>query len=233
VGRTFISRDRLRGRFVLRMHETSRNRPRGDIVHDLEGLVRAQGFRPVLVGGLFPLQGELSGLVEGSVVRGLGGLIALFGVIVLIVTRSIGTAVAMTCCLLITPFTLFGLVGLIRMPVDIVSAPAANVALPLGIDEMIHLGHAVRRARARASDVWTAWKEALSRLWQPILYSVVVVASGFALFLLSSFPPTRRLGALVVLGAAVTDVIVLIVLPAVVAWRWRKRPMRRNGGPGL
>jgi uncharacterized protein len=174
----------------------------------------------VLIGGLYPLQGELSKLVEGSVIRGLGGLLACFAVIVLIVSRSVPSALAMTLCLALTPFTLFGFVGLIGMPLDIISAPAANVALPLGIDEMIHLSYNVRRQRGKKG--WAAWQEALVRMWKPILASMLIVTSGFALFLLSSFPPTRRLGVLVCVGAAITDLVVLIVLPAIVTWRARR-----------
>lgn len=69
--------------------ESARTRPREAVIRDLGEIVRSQGFRTVAVGGLYPLQGELSRLVEGSVVRGLGGLLAALGVIVLIVTRSI------------------------------------------------------------------------------------------------------------------------------------------------
>ena len=80
------------------------------------------------------------------------------------------------------------------MPLDIISAPAANVALPMGIDEMIHLGYTARRMRGKARDVWKAWSAALSELWAPILASMLIVTAGFSLFLLSSFPPTQRLG---------------------------------------
>jgi MMPL family len=83
------------------------------------------------------------------------------------------------------------------MPLDIIAAPAANVALPLGIDEMLHLGHRVRHVRRGGHDVWDAWAQALADMWRPILASMLIVASGFALFLLSDFPPTQRLGVLV------------------------------------
>lgn len=219
IGRTFLSEDRRRGRFILRMRETDRSRPRAEVIAEITALVHSHGFRPVLVGGLYPLQGELSRLVEGSVVRGLGGLLAVFFVIVYVVTRSLPTALAMSLCLAITPLTLFGAVGLIGMPLDIISAPAANVALPLGIDEMIHLGYAVRRSRHDGRSRWSAWKDALGELWYPILISMLIVAAGFALFLLSSFPPTRRLGVLVCAGAVITDLVVLVVLPAVATWR--------------
>jgi predicted RND superfamily exporter protein len=151
----------------------------------------------------------MSDLVDGSVVRGLGGLLVCFFVIMLFVSRSLGTALAMVFCLALTPMILFGLVGLVGIPLDIISAPAANVALPLGIDEMIHLGYAVRRNRDGKSN---GWKKALSQLWIPILYSALIVGCGFALLLFSTFPPTRHLGVMVSLGAILTDLAVLVVL---------------------
>ena len=217
IGRTFVNEDRRHARFILRMHEEARSRPREAVVSEIRAIVREHGFKTITVGGLYPLQGELSKLVEGSVIRGLGGLLACFGVIVLIVSRSIRSALAMTLCLALTPLSVFGFVGLIGMPLDIISAPAANVALPLGIDEMIHLSYTVRRLRQRAKNGWEAWQEALARMWKPILASMLIVTSGFALFLLSSFPPTQRLGVLVCVGAAITDLVVLIVLPAIVS----------------
>jgi predicted RND superfamily exporter protein len=223
IGRTFISQDRRRARFILRMVEGARTRPRASVIGEISGIVRAQGFRPIAVAGLYPLQGELSMLVQGSVLRGLGGLLAAFAVIVLVVTRSVRTTLAMIVCLAVTPLALFGMVALSRMPLDIIAAPAANVALPLGIDEMIHLGHRVRHARRQAGDLWAAWKAALADMWQPILASMLIVASGFALFLLSDFPPTRRLGVLVCIGAVTTDLVVLLTLPALATLRRERR----------
>jgi predicted RND superfamily exporter protein len=150
---------------------------------------------------------------------------------VLIVTRSLRTAVAMVLCLAVTPLLLFGPVGLRGMPLDIISAPAANVALPLGVDEMIHLGYRVRRQRKDTAAGWAAWRAALGELWRPIFSSMLIVVSGFSLFLLSSFPPTQRLGLLVCFGAAITDVVVLIVLPAVATWGWRRRRNEVRGRP--
>jgi predicted RND superfamily exporter protein len=52
--------------------------------------------------------------------------------------------------------------------------------------------------------------------------SMLIVASGFALFLLSDFPPTRRLGVLVCIGAVMTDLMVLVALPAVAMYGQRR-----------
>jgi predicted RND superfamily exporter protein len=162
------------------------------------------------------------------VIRGLGGLLAAFATIVFAVTRSVRSALAMTLCLAVTPLALFGIVGLSRMPLEIIAAPAANVALPLGIDEMLHLGHRVRQAGGRARDRWDGWRDARVELWRPIVASMLIVTSGFALFLLSNFPPTRRLGILVCLGAALTDLVVLVVLPAIATFGRRASAAPRS-----
>lgn len=47
----------------------------------------------------------------------------------------------------------------------------------------------------------------------------VIVGFGFALFFLSGFPPTQRLGVLVCVGAVLTDLVVLIAAIALVAYR--------------
>ncbi len=225
IGRTFIDDDRTSGRFILRMHELEREEPREEVVARLVAQARKRGFEVEAMAGLFQLQGALARLVEQGVLRGLGGLVVLFVGITLITSRSLRTSLAMTFCLLLVPFALFGLVGLVGMPLDIIAAPAANVALPMGIDEMIHLGYAIRRARRRggAGDRdWAAWKRALGELWAPILASVLIVASGFALFILSRFPPTQRLGVLVSTGGVLTDAVALLVLPVVATLGWRR-----------
>ena len=224
VGRTFITADRTLGRFILRMHER-RGQSRAAIAGRLAERARAHGFEVPLVGGLFKLQGELSELVKGSVVRGLGGLLASFLLITLLTSRSLRVALAMTACLALVPLALFGLVAIIGMQLDIIAAPAANVALPMGIDEMIHLGYALRRSHGRGGALWSAWRKALAELWAPILVSALIVGAGFALLLLSGFPPTHRLGALACASVVLTDAVVLLVLPALatVVWIGRRR----------
>jgi predicted RND superfamily exporter protein len=227
IGRTFFSEDHRQGRILIFLHERERQATRGQVIARLADRVRAHGFDLVLVGGLFELQGEISELVRASVVRGLGGLLASFFVITWITARSLRTAAAMTLCLALVPLGLFGAVALAGMPLDIISAPAANVALPMGIDEMIHLGYAVRRSRKDGKHDrearWRAWKQGLAETWQPILYSALTVGAGFSLFLLSRFPPTHRLGALASAGAVLTDLVVLLALPALATWAWRRR----------
>ncbi len=216
IASSFITADRSRSVLVLRMREAgpaARHRDRDAEVRRLEDLLAAHGFEPVLSGGLYELQGQLSDLVASSLVVGLGGLGILFAGIAWIVSRSLGTSAAMLACLAGTPLFIFGTMGLAGLPVDFVSSPAANVAVGMGIDSMIHLVTAVGHLRRRGLAGWDAWVEARARLWRPIVGAVGILALGFGLFALSSFPPTRRFGIAVVVGLVSAAGLTLVVLP--------------------
>src|SRR5213078_4905243 len=191
--------------FYLRMEEHGRVKPRAEVVNDLRAIVRQHGFKPVLVGGIYRLQGELARMVASSLVTGLFWLNVLFAVIALIVARSIRGAAAMILSLGLVPLCMLGGIGLLRVPVDIISAPATNVCIGMAIDSMVHLMFGVRRAQRDGKKGWSAWIAGREEQWRGIVYSDVIIGAGFAIFVLSNFPPTQRFG-LVVLAGLLLDI---------------------------
>jgi len=213
VARTFVTHARTQAAFYLRMEEHSRAKARVDVVSDLRAIVRQHGFKPVLVGGIYQLQGELASLVASSLLTGLFELMALFAVIAFVIARSIRGALAMIFSLGLVPLCMLGGVGLLRVPVDIISAPATNVCIGIAIDSMVHLMFGVRRAQRDGMKGWHAWIAAREEQWRGIVYSDVILAAGFLIFVLSDFPPTQRFGLIVVLGTIIDILANLFVLP--------------------
>jgi predicted RND superfamily exporter protein len=222
VARTFVTPDRMQAAFYIRMEEHSRVKPRVEVVNDLRSIVRQRGFKPVLVGGIYRLQGELARLVASSLVTGLFWLNVLFAVIALIVARSIRGAAAMILSLGLVPLCMLGGVGLFRVPVDIISAPATNVCIGMAIDSMVHLVFGVRRAKRDGKKGWSAWVAAREEQWRGIVYSDVIIAAGFGIFVLSDFPPTQRFGLVVVFGTVIDILANLFVLPLLGGAHWNK-----------
>lgn len=213
IAESFVTEDRKRALYFLRMHETGRGESRREIVRRLVGKAEASGLEAVLVGGLYDLQGKLGELVAASLVRELGGLLAFFVLVAAAVARSVRVAAAMVACLAAVPVLLLGSMGHLGRPVDVISAPGANVAISLGIDAMIHLMMAVRRRRGAGDGVAAAWSNAVGQMRQPILGAMAILAAGFGIFVLSSFPPTQRFGTLVAAGTLISAVMALVVLP--------------------
>jgi predicted RND superfamily exporter protein len=213
VARTFITPDRSETAFYLRMVEGDRAKPRAAVVNDLRSIVRRNGFKLVLAGGIYRLQGELASLVASSLASGLFWLMVLFTVIAFIVARSIRGAAAMIVSLSLVPLCMLGGVGLLRVPIDIISSPATNICIGMAIDSMVHLMFGVRRAQHAGTTGWNAWIAGREEQWRGIVYSDVIIAAGFAIFVISDFPPTQRLGLVVVAGTLVDILGNLFVLP--------------------
>ncbi|MEM9290816.1 MAG: MMPL family transporter [Acidobacteriota bacterium] len=224
ITQSFVTADRSRARLFLRMREAGREESRSEVVDRLGAAVEAEGLEVELVGGLYDLQGRLSALVTSSLVSGLGGLALLFVVIAWWVGRQPRVAGAMVAALVVVPISALGWLGWLGRPLDVIASPAANVALALGVDSMIHLTLMARRLRADGASAGSQmrgldWGEARRRLAPAILGAAVVVGSGFGLFTLSSFPPTRSFGVAVVIGTVAAALAALVLLPWLAGWR--------------
>ena len=231
VAATFLTKDRTLTAFYLRMDEHGRTRPRVEVVEELRELVRKQGFVPHLVGGAYQLQGALAQMVAHSLVSGLGWLFLFFIGVALAVSRNLRIAAAMVGSLLLVPICMLGGVGLLGVPIDIISAPATNVCIGMAIDSMVHLVFAVRRAKKDGKQGWEAWVEGRREQWRGIVYSDVIIGAGFAIFALSSFPPTQRFGLVVLAGTGIDIAANLFLLPLLGGAEWgRKNKPAAEGG---
>jgi predicted RND superfamily exporter protein len=205
------------------MVEARRDKLRLEVVDDLRSIARKHGFTTSLVGGIYYLQGRLAKLVASSLVTGLFWLNLLFVVIAWIVARSVRGALAMIVSLTLMPLCMLGGIGWFNVPVDIISAPATNVCIGIAIDSMIHLVFGVRRAERDGKKGWAAWVAGREEQWRGIVYSDVIIGAGFAIFVLSNFPPTQRFG-LVVLAGLIIDILAnLFVLPLLGGYQLKKK----------
>ena len=223
VASTFVTKNRRLAAFYLRMTERGRDKPRVQVVNDLRTIVRQHGFRPALIGGVYELQGALAKLVESSLVTGLFWLMLFFAGVAWIVGRSLRVAAAMIFSLSLVPVCMLGGIGLLHIPIDIISAPATKVCIGMAIDSMVHLVFGVRRAQRDGQEGWSAWVAGRREQWRGIVYSDAIIAAGFAIFAISNFPPTQRFGLVVVAGTVIDVLANLFLLPLLGGSQWNTR----------
>jgi predicted RND superfamily exporter protein len=98
------------------------------------------------------------------------------------------------------------------IPLDFITASAANLDLGMGVDAMIYLTLFAKRANGTL-DSWPAWSKACAHLWQPIGTSLLVICCGFGIFLFSNFPPTQHFGFFVMFGSVAAAIAALLIFP--------------------
>src|SRR5204862_8339227 len=165
----------------------------------------------------------LGALVASSLVTGLFWLNVLFIGIAWIVARSVRGAVALIGSLTLVPLCMLGGIGWLHVPMDVISAPATNVCIGIAIDSMIHLVFGVRRALRDGKKGWPAWVAAREEQWRGIVYSDVIIAAVFVIFVLSVFPPTQGCGLVALLGCIIHILAHLFLLPLLGGAHLKKR----------
>jgi predicted RND superfamily exporter protein len=227
VARQFLTPDHKRALFLLRMRETVRRTPRAEVIRRLEGTVRHQGFRTLLVGGEYSLLSQMGRLVTSSIITGVLVLIGIFTVMGYLFSRSLRVAAAMLLTLAIIPVVVRGYIAWLGMPLDFLTSAAANLDLGMGVDAMIYLTIFAKRENADLNS-WKAWSEACSHLWRPIGTNLLVICLGFGIFLLSNFPPTQRFGVFVIFGSATAASAALFMFPWLASVSVRRKRVERE-----
>ncbi len=216
VGLGFLEQDRLAGRVLMRIRESGRTGTRQELIQRVEALAHEAGLEPVLIGGVFDLQARLADLIGRSLRTGLGGLLLVFVAVGWLVSRRWSVTAAMFLCLCAIPLVVLGAFGHLRVAVDMITSPAANVALAMGVDSMIHLVTQARRPELGTLTTRERWLAARDRMARPVLAATLIICVGFGVFALSTFPPTGRFGLAVMLGTATAAVLTLVALPLAV-----------------
>ncbi len=219
VGAGFVTEDRKHARYFLRMREAQLLEvgavDRREVVERLTAAAADKELEVELVGGLYDLQGRLAELVARSLLTGLSALLVLFVGIAALVARHWRPALAMVGTLIAVAMITVGSLGLLRLPLDVIASPAANIAIALGVDSMIHLVACWRRLCRSVGGVQPAdaWSRARQRMALPIAGAAAILAAGFGIFSLSSFPPTQNFGIAVVIGTLAAAAMALVALP--------------------
>ena len=222
IALSYVTPERDEGRFYIRMKESVQEPSRQGVMDRLEGYALDAGLVPVQIGGLYDLQTQLGRLITSSLRIGLGGLLLLFLGVVVVVSRSGRVTTIMVACLAGVPLVVLGTFGHLGVSVDIITSPAANVALAMGVDSMIHLVVRVRHLRDGGLSHLESWSQARAQIMGPVLSATLLICVGFGIFGLSTFPPTQRFGLAVILGTMTAATMALVTLPlAVEALRGR------------
>jgi predicted RND superfamily exporter protein len=105
----------------------------------------------------------------------------------------------------------FAMMGFLRITLNMGTAMIASLAVGIGIDYTIHFIEAYRREFALGGDYL---RRTFAGSGKAILINAVSVGASFAVLIFSQFAIVAQFGALVCLSMAVSAVVSLTVIPA-------------------
>ncbi len=168
----------------------------------------------VTLTGLMPLLMRTMTAVNVTMVR---SYIMAFGIITILMILLIGSVqlglIAMIPNLL--PILMaMGLMWIFDMPLDTFTLMIASIALGLAVDDTIHFMHNYRRYYLETGDSRVAIERTLDTAGRAMLFTSLVLSTGFLIFTLSSMSNIRNFGLLTGFAIAMALVADFLLAPA-------------------
>lgn len=154
-------------------------------------------------------------LLQGQILS----LVLSFGIVAVLLTlmfRSLLVGLAGTIPIAITAVVNFGAMGLLGIPLSSATALISSIAVGIGVDYAIHLIEYYRTRRLAGDEIAVAARRTVSHTGRAIVFNAITVVGGFAVLLLSAFPPNQQVGGLVALNMVTSAIGTLTTLLVVV-----------------
>jgi predicted RND superfamily exporter protein len=167
-----------------------------------------------LVGGFGSILSELAHKVVDGQLVSLGLAILVVGILLMILFRSVMAGLISATPLAISVTTLFGLMGIFRIELNIATAMLSSIMIGVGVDYTIHYLWRFKEERQKGLDLKEAAKKTLTTTGRGIVFNALSVMVGFIVLFTSSFIPVRFFGFLVVVSISSCLMGALILIPS-------------------
>jgi predicted RND superfamily exporter protein len=206
----------------LLVHEDSTKYAQG-LIARAKDLVRdtiPPGYSVRYTGTLANTTAATEVMVEGKL-RNILQIAVITVVISAFLLRSLVAGLLVALPLALAVAVNFGVMGLLGIPLDTMTAAISAMAVGIGADYAMYLLFRIREENAVARDLDEAIERALMTSGKAILFVSTAIAVGYATLCLSGFVVHVQLGSLVALAMLVSSAGALVLLPAIIA---RLRP---------
>ena len=174
----------------------------------------------VQVSGAMVLYNNLLQSLIVSQVDSFGFVVLALFIVFCIIFRSIKLAAIAIISNLIPLCAVFGVMGALGIPLDIMSITIAAISIGIGVDDIIHYIHRLK-IELRSRNVAEAIKASHASIGYAMYYTSFAVILGFSIMVTSNFIPTIYFGLLTDLVMIMMLLGALVLLPTLISTFYR------------
>ena len=193
----YLSEDGNQLRISFRVYESYPDLQRGELLkkikRDLTSELGLKESQVKLTGMLVLYNNVLESLITSQILT-IGFVFGAIMIMFLFLFRSIKFAVIAVIPSIIASSSVLGLMGLMNIPLDIMTITIAAICIGIGVDHSIHYVHRFREEILDSSHADVAIKNAHNSTGQAIYYTSVIIILGFSILAFSNFIPTIYFG---------------------------------------
>lgn len=200
-------------RMIITLDDAS-NQSIKKIIEKIEQITANDPY-DISIGGRSYTTLELSNLVVNGQVRSIGIAILAIFLLISLIFKSVSSGLISIVPLGLAVIFLFGLMGILGIRLDISTAILSSIMIGVGVDYTIHFIWRYKFERKSIAEPGKAVQRTIETTGRGIFFNATSVIIGFLVLFLSSFPPIRFFGFLVIISISACLAGAFLVIPGI------------------
>jgi predicted RND superfamily exporter protein len=219
----YIDIDNDEARVTLRIKDSLKDLRRKALLEkiqtDLNELMAGTPTEVQVTGLLVLYNNMLQSLFQSQIMT-LGVVMAGIAGMLLILFRSVSLAIIGIIPNLLAAAVILGLMGWLRIPLDMMTITIAAITVGIAVDNSIHYIYRFREELPKTGDYLKTLHYCHANIGRAVFYTATVIVVGFSILVFSNFIPTIYFGLLTALAMLMALLAALTLLPKlIVMWK--------------
>ena len=215
----YISIENNEARISMRIIDSQENLRRNDLInkinYDLQNELGLAENRYKLAGVLILFNNLLQSLFKSQILTLGLVMIGIFGMF-LILFKNIKLSLIGVVPNFIAAFFILGIIGLLGIPLDMMTITIAAITIGIAVDNSIHYIYRFKEEFSKIEDYKKTVKICHSTVGAAIFNTSITIVFGFSILVLSKFIPTIYFGIFTGLAMLLAMISVLTLLPSLI-----------------
>lgn len=206
-------------RITMRIHDTYPNLNRKELVENIRDHLQTEfGYtdETMKVSGLLVLYNNMLQSLFSSQIVTLGVVFLGIMFMFVILFRSFTVAVVAILPNMLAALSILGAMGLLGLPLDMMTITIAAITVGIGVDDTIHYIHRFQEEFKQDGDYVATMHRAHASIGRAMYYTSVIIVFGFSIMVLSRFIPTIYFGLLTGLAMFAALMGAMLLLPKLI-----------------
>jgi len=221
--RPYMSEDGNQVRFSLRVIDSHPDLHRAELLKQIRfDLTDKFNIKPeqIHLTGMFVLYNNVLQSLFSSQIMTIGVVFLVIMVMFILQFRSLRLAIISIIPNLVSAGMVLGLMGLLNIPLDIMTITIAAISIGIAVDDTIHYVHRFNEEIAIDGDYLATMRRCHDSVGRAMYYTSITIIIGFSILSLSNFIPTIYFGLFTGLAMLIAMFANLTLLPLLlITWK--------------
>ena len=213
----YLSKEGDQARIVARLKDSDHSLVRNELLNkinkDLINYFPEKLGIDVKITGIGVLYNNVLQSLYRSQILTLGFVFISIFIVLSILFRNIKYAFIAILPNLFTAIIILGMMGLFKIPLNIMTITIAAITIGIGVDDAIHYIHRFKKEFIMKKDVYESISTSQLTVGKALWFTSITIASGFVLLVFSNFTPSIYFGLFTCLAMLISIIATFSIIP--------------------